>query len=207
MKNEKKIKKLQVPPIPTKVLTTLALLTALNAVLNDGFAIRLELMKFNFGFVTVIMAAILYGPWASVAVGALGDILGLLLFPVVGAPNPIFTIIAGVNGLIYGLCLYSKKDISDKALMIRSGIAAFLVTQIMYTVVNSLVLSYLYGSVYIVPTDTGVTFTLVMWIRILKNIFLFFVNMMIIPVVFECKQRLLKTGLLVRPLGKSGSTI
>ncbi len=191
--------KLTTAKIPTKVLTTLALLVAMNAVLNDGFAIRFETLKFNFGFVTVIMAAILYGPWASIAVGALGDILGLLIFPVVGTPNPIFTIISGVNGLIYGLCLSSKKEISDKSLLIRSGIAAFLVTQVMYTGVNSLVLSYLYGSVYLVPTDTGYTFTAVMWLRIFKNVFLFFVNMMIIPVVFECKQRLVKSNLFTVP--------
>lgn len=187
--------KLSTQKIPTKVLTTLALLVALNAVLNDGFAIRFETLKFNFGFVTVIMAAILYGPWASIAVGALGDILGLIIFPVIGTPNPIFTIISAVNGLIYGLCLSSKKEIGDKALLIRSGIAAFLVTQVMYTGVNSLVMSYLYGSIYIVPTETGFSFTPVMWIRIFKNVFLFFANMMIIPVIFECKQRLVKSNL------------
>lgn len=186
--------------IPTKVLTTLALLVAMNAVLNDGFAIRFELLKFNFGFVTVIMAAVLYGPWASMAVGALGDVLGLIIFPVVGTPNPIFTIIAGCNGLIYGMCLYSRKRaFSDKELLIRSAIAAFLVTQVMYTGVNSLVLSMLYGSVYIVPTETGYTLTVAMMTRIFKNFFLFYVNMMIIPVVFECKQRLVKSHLFSLP--------
>ncbi|MFI3253217.1 MAG: folate family ECF transporter S component [Eubacteriales bacterium] len=179
--------------IPTKVLTTLALLVAMNAVLNDGFAIRFELLKFNFGFITVIMAGVLYGPWASMAVGAMGDVLGLLIFPVVGTPNPIFTIIAGVNGLIYGLCLYSKKrEFSNKELLIRSAVAAFLVTQVMYTVVNSLVLSHLYGLVYIVPTETGYELTAVMITRIFKNFFLFYINMMVIPVVFECKQRIQK---------------
>lgn len=186
--------------LPTKVLTTLALLVALNAVLNDGFALRFETLKFNFGFITVIMAAILYGPWASMAVGALGDVLGLIVFPVVGVPNPIFTIIAATNGLIYGLCLYSKKrEFGDKELLVRSVIAAFLVTQVMYTGVNSLVLSYLYGSVYFVPTDTGYQLTAVMILRIFKNLFLFYFNIMVIPVVFECKQRLLKNQLFSLP--------
>lgn len=183
--------------IPTKVLTTLALLVALNAVLNDGFALRFETLKFNFGFLTVIMAAVLYGPWASMAVGALGDVLGLIVFPVIGTPNPIFTIIAATNGLIYGLCLHSKKkEFSDKQLLLRSGIAAFLVTQVMYTGVNSLALSYLYGSIYIVPTETGYTLTAAMILRIFKNIFLFYFNMMAIPVIFEIKKRLEKTNLI-----------
>ncbi len=184
--NKEKMKK---PKLDTKMMTTLALLTACNVVLNDYFALNTELIKINFGFVTVIMTAVLFGPWGAMSVAMLGDVVGLILFPPQGAPNPIFTILAGIVGLIYGLCLYSKKgDISDKSLLIRSGIAAFLVTQIMYTGVNSYVLGYLYGSGYILP---------LMPMRIFKNIVLFFVNMMIIPVVFECKNRLQKNNLLV----------
>lgn len=177
------------PKISTKMLTTLALLVACNVVLNDYFALKTELIKINFGFVTVILTAILYGPWGAVTVSVLGDIIGLILFPPVGAPNPAFTLVTGTVGLIYGLCLYSKKGpISDKSLLIRSGIAAFLVTQVMYTGINSLLLGYLYGEAYIMGA---------MPMRIFKNIILFFVNMMIIPVVFEMKHRLVKSNLLV----------
>lgn len=173
----------------TKTLTTLALLIALNVILNDGFALQTTLIKINFGFVTLIFAGILFGPWGSVTVAVLGDIIGLMVFPPVGAPNPIFTLITGTVGLIYGLCLYSKNGkLTDKSLMVRSGIAAFLVTQIMYTGVNSYTLGYLYGWGYI---------TALMPMRIFKNIVLFFVNMMIIPVIYETVQRLQKGGVLV----------
>lgn len=173
--------------ISTKQLTIYALFIACNVVLNEYFALRTELLKINFGFVTLVLSAILYGPVASVTIAVLGDGLGLILFPPVGAPHIGFTIITGLVGLTYGLCLYSpKEELKGKKMIAHSVLAAFLVTGVLYTGLNSLLLGYLYGESYIIGA---------MPLRILKNIVLFAMQVVMIPSMFVVKQRLEKENL------------
>lgn len=65
-------------------------------------------IKIGFSFLPVAVAAILCGPVASAAIGALGDIFCFLLAPM-GAYFPGWTINGILVGLLYGLFLFNSK--------------------------------------------------------------------------------------------------
>ena len=88
----------------TKKLTVSALLIAADVVLTRLLAINTPVMKIGLGFAAVALCALLYGPWWAAMTGALGDLLGALLFPT-GAYFPGFTLTAACTGLIFGLLL------------------------------------------------------------------------------------------------------
>ncbi len=86
-------------------LAHLALLIALQIILSRFLSINTPIVRIGFGFVPIVLCAILYGPvWAGV-VGGLSDFLGAILFPS-GAYFIGFTISAILTGVIYGLFLY-----------------------------------------------------------------------------------------------------
>ena len=86
-----------------------ALLIALNIVFSRLISISAWNFKISFTFITGFVAGYLYGPlWAAVVCGV-GDLIGSLLFPI-GAYNPLFTLTAVLNGLIYGFCLHDGLD-------------------------------------------------------------------------------------------------
>ena len=57
----------------TRTLTTLAMLIAIEVILSRFLSINAWNIKIGFGFVPVVIAAILYGPLAGGIVGALSD--------------------------------------------------------------------------------------------------------------------------------------
>lgn len=126
--------------VHTKMLVILALLAALNLVLGrPPLSFMIWSNKIGFGFVPVFVAAYLYGPLAAGIVGALGDFLGAVLFPV-GAYFPGFTATAFVSGVVFGLLLH-KKQTAPRIL------AATLINQLVLgLVVNTFWISILYGS-------------------------------------------------------------
>ena len=64
-----------------RTLLRLAMLLALEIVLSRFLSISTPLMKIGLGFAAVAVSAMLYGPaWAALT-GALGDLIGALLFP------------------------------------------------------------------------------------------------------------------------------
>ena len=71
----------------TRMLTTLALLTAIEIVLSRFLSVNAWNIKIGFSFVPVVVAAILYGPIAAGIVAALGDFVGAILFPMAN-PTP-----------------------------------------------------------------------------------------------------------------------
>jgi ECF transporter S component (folate family) len=93
--------------LSTKSLIFLAFLIALEIILTRFLSINTPIVRIGFGFLPVAMAGILFGPlWAGLAY-ALGDVLGLLLFPS-GPYFPGFTLSALLVGFTYGFFLNSK---------------------------------------------------------------------------------------------------
>ena len=87
-----------------RTLLTLSLLTALEIVLNRFLSINAWNIKIGFSFVPVVIGAMLYGPLGGAVVGALGDFIGALLFPI-GPYFPGFTLTAFLTGAVFGLLL------------------------------------------------------------------------------------------------------
>ncbi|WP_312372349.1 folate family ECF transporter S component [Lachnoclostridium sp.] len=91
----------------------LALLVAIEVILTRFFSLKQWNLRFSFGFIPVVIAAILYGPIASATVAACSDFLGAILFPMGGAYFPGFTITAFISGIIYGLFLHKKQSLPN----------------------------------------------------------------------------------------------
>ena len=126
----------------TKKLIVSAQLLALDVVLTRLLAVNTPVMKIGLGFVAVALCAILYGPWWTALVAALGDLAGALLFPT-GAFFPGFTLTAACTGLIFGLCLYRR----DKSLLWPVLAAALNMLLVSY-LANTAMITYISGTPY-----------------------------------------------------------
>lgn len=124
-----------------KKLVTLSLLVALQIVLSRFLSVQAWNLKIGFGFVPVVIAAVLFGPIEAACVGGVADFLGALLFPI-GAYFPGFTFTAALIGLVFGLLLRNRPDFFKivLAVVISQGICGL--------VINTLWISILYKSPY-----------------------------------------------------------
>lgn len=127
--------------INTKTLTAMAMLIAMEIILNRFLSINAWNLKIGFAFVPVAIAAIMYGPvFAGVVAGA-GDFIGATLFPI-GVFFPGFTLTSFLMGAVFGLFLYKKQDM-------KSIVAPVLINQMVFSLLlNSLWISILYGAPY-----------------------------------------------------------
>ena len=126
----------------TRTLTTLAMLIAIEVILSRFLSINAWNIKIGFGFVPVVIAAVLYGPLAGGIVGALSDFIGALLFPI-GTYFPGFTLSSFLMGVVFGLFLYKKQSWLQ-------GLAAVGINQfILGLFLNTFWISVLYGSPYV----------------------------------------------------------
>ena len=126
----------------TRTLTTLAMLIAIEVILSRFLSFNAWNIKIGFGFVPVVIAAVLYGPLAGGIVGALSDFIGALLFPI-GTYFPGFTLSSFLMGVVFGLFLYKKQSWLQ-------GLAAVGINQfILGLFLNTFWISVLYGSPYV----------------------------------------------------------
>lgn len=130
----------------TRSLIILAFLIALEIILTRFLSINTPIVRIGFGFLPVAMAGILFGPfWAALAY-ALGDVLGMLIFPA-GPYFPGFTISALLTGLTYGYFLYGKqitwKRVIVPVAIVVLGINLCLDTYWLYILMDKAVISML----------------------------------------------------------------
>ena len=125
-----------------RTLLTLSLLTALEIVLNRFLSINAWNVKIGFSFVPVVIGAMLYGPLGGAVVGALGDFIGALLFPI-GPYFPGFTLTAFLTGAVFGLLLEKVRTVPR--VLVAVGINQFILSLFL----NTLWISLLYGSPYV----------------------------------------------------------
>jgi ECF transporter S component (folate family) len=91
-----------------KQICAMAILIAISIVLGRFFSIRTPVVTIGFGFLPVVIAAVLYGPLVGGLVGAAADFIGAVLFPI-AAFFPGFTLTAFLTGAIYGILLHRKE--------------------------------------------------------------------------------------------------
>lgn len=77
------------------------------SMLIESFSIDIGYTKLNFAFVAIAVIGMLFGPAVSVFAGFACDLVGFMVHPT-GGFFPAFTLVAGLQGLIYGVCLYHK---------------------------------------------------------------------------------------------------
>ncbi len=125
----------------TRMIVTLGILVAMEIVLSRFLSINAWNTKIGFNFVPIVAAAMLYGPIGGAIVGALGDFLGAILFPI-GAYFPGFTLTAFLTGLVFGFFLYKEQSIPR--VIGAAAVNQFILSQCL----NTLWISILYGSPY-----------------------------------------------------------
>jgi riboflavin transporter len=108
-----------------------------------------EVTRFGFGSLPIVLSGILFGPIQGFIVGVLSDILGFFISPM-GTYMPHFTLTSSLNGLIPGLVVHYfiktkiLKSISYKKLVF-SGI---LISQIL---INLLLVPYFLNIIFKIP--------------------------------------------------------
>ena len=123
----------------------IAMMAAFYVILNRFLSLSVgNIVRIGFSFVAVAMGARFFGVIGGVAVGALGDIIGAILFPS-GPYFPGYTLTAAVMGLIYGLALYKLGAPS-----VVKAVCAVVPSQIICTLLlNTLWTSILYTKAFI----------------------------------------------------------
>lgn len=101
-------------------LVVTAFLMAMEVILTRFLSLFLITIRIGFGFLPVAITAILYGPFWAGAAYALGDLIGMVIFPT-GPYFPGFTITAFLTGAVYGLILH-KKPVSWKRTLLAASI-------------------------------------------------------------------------------------
>ena len=123
-----------------RTLVMLALLAAMSIVFSRVLSISTGFVRFNLGSMPVLLAAVLFGPWAGFAVGAVADMIGGVLAGY--AINPLITLGAGAIALAAGLA-WQKLD--SLRVGLRLGISVLLGHFVGSMVINSLALRIFYG--------------------------------------------------------------
>jgi len=153
----------------TARLVIIAFMIALEIILTRFCSINTPILRIGFGFIPVAMTAIMFGPLWAAAAYAIGDILGMLIFPS-GAFFPGFTVTAFITGLIWGLFLYKRKitpkNVLPASLVITLGLNLFLDTFWLMILMGN-------GFLALLPT------------RIIKCVILIPVHVFLIPLVWN----------------------
>lgn len=116
-------------------LVVIALLITLNIVLSRYVSIKALNFKISLTFITIALAAYLYGYFGSVIVAFFGDLIGSLLFPI-GPYNPLLSLTAVLSGIVYAY--FFKKEMSKKNIICACFINRFVVSMIINTIIISI---------------------------------------------------------------------
>ncbi len=96
-----------------------AIFIAVSMVL-EFFSIDIGFAKINFAFLAIAVIGMLFGPTVGFTAGLACDVVGFLVHPT-GAFLPVYTLVAGLQGVIYGICLYPKHNRLVPTITTRSG--------------------------------------------------------------------------------------
>lgn len=167
----------------------IAILVALEVVLNRFCSIQTPFLKIGVSFVAVVMGAMLYGPVGGALVGGLGDMIGALMFPF-GTYHPGFSVCGALMGIVYGLFLYQDSyrfDNNKKVRIWPDVVVPVLINCIVFSLfVNTIWISQLYDNKTYWGYFAG---------RILQELGLGAVRLVVIPVLVPIARQLRKYGL------------
>lgn len=143
----------------TKKIVISALLLAMFILLDRLLSINTQVLTINISLVSIMLAAMILGPYYAILIGALGDLIGSIFWPF-GAYNIGFTISSALTGLIFGMFLYEKPNSQNEMstenckksqfkFTLRAIISNILVTVFVNILLNSLWLKIMYEKAYI----------------------------------------------------------
>ncbi|MGF7436479.1 folate family ECF transporter S component [Lentilactobacillus senioris] len=154
-------------------IVVLGLLLAAGLVLNQ-LKFGTQFIQFGFGFVVTALISTWYGPWWSVAIAAISDIVGTILTG--GVYFPGFTVSAILGAFIYGVFFY-RRNISWPTVITAQLIIAVVVN----TLLNTLWLTLMYKTPFWALVST----------RLVKEVII--TPIQIIILYFVLNSRFIKT--------------
>ena len=157
----------------TKKLITLSVLVAMDVVLTRFLSINAWNTRIGFGFVPMVIAAMMYGPLSAGMVAALADFIGAILFPT-GPYFPGFTFSVFLMGIVFGLFLY--KDRSFWRVVVSVLITQFVISLFLTTYW----ISFLYGANYKALLAT----------RVVQSAIISAAQIIVIPLMAQLVKRL-----------------
>ena len=157
----------------TKKLITLSVLVAMDVVLTRFLSINAWNTRIGFGFVPMVIAAMMYGPLSAGIVAALADFIGAILFPT-GPYFPGFTFSVFLMGIVFGLFLY--KDRSFWRVVVSVLITQFVISLFLTTYW----ISFLYGANYKALLAT----------RVVQSAIISAAQIIVIPLMAQLVKRL-----------------
>lgn len=98
-----------------KLMVQIAMLIALEIVLNRYLSIRTPIVKIGFAFVPIVICAAAYGPIWSGAVCLIADVLGTLIEG--NVPLPGLSLSCLLRGLVLGFFLFGMEDFKPTHIM------------------------------------------------------------------------------------------
>lgn len=139
-----------------KMLAVTALLIAMEVILTRFLSVQTPILRISFGFLPIVLIALIYGPLYAGIGAALADIIGATLFPA-GAFFPGFTLTAFLTGLVYGLMLYNRRKS-----FVHICIAVLTVTIVLQLGLDTLWLSIITGKGYLALLPARIIKTAIM---------------------------------------------
>lgn len=120
-----------------KKIIIAGLLLAATIVLSRFLSVKTPIIVISFSFIPVMLCAILLGPWWTMLVAGLADLIGALLFPF-GAYFVGYTISSALMGFLYGAFLKYQKGMSNKKFILMLTLSSMLVIMFCNAFLNSL---------------------------------------------------------------------
>ena len=153
----------------TSRLVIMAFLIAMEIILTRFCSINTPILRIGFGFLPVAMMGIMFGPVWAAAGYAIGDLLGMLIFPS-GAYFPGVTLTAFLTGLVFGLFLHNREITWKRVLP-----ASLIIILGCNLILDTLWLSILMGDGFIALLPT----------RIFKCAVMLPIHLILIPLVWN----------------------
>lgn len=124
-----------------------ALLLAMFIILDRLLTINTQFLAINLSLIPIMLAGMILGWQYAMLVGALGDLIGAILWPF-GAYFPGFTISVGLSGLIFGLFLHETPNKEKKYFKLKTIVSTAIVLVVINLFLNALWLNIMYGKAY-----------------------------------------------------------
>lgn len=138
--------------LSTRRIANLGVLTAVSIVLTRVFGFIIPVagvgaLRISFGEIPLILAGIIFGPWAGAVTGVASDLIGYAINSHGGAFFPGFALSAALTGLIPGLLLHKCRE---NLLWWQVGVTVLLTDLVTGVFLNTLWLTILYGKGFFV---------------------------------------------------------
>lgn len=156
----------------TRKLVILSLMVSLNVVLTRFASVRIALggvegVRIGFGTFPTILTGLTMGPLAGAMVGAVGDVVGFVMYPM-GAYLPHFTVTAALAGILPSM-LWRTMGRQNRLLPVMAAIGG---SQLVTSVIMVPVLLNHLFSLPMATTIPGATVSLMMVTPIYTMLFL-----------------------------------